>query len=644
VLESDFVRLQNVDGGWTPLRIMPLVFWFVTTTIPSVKIVQFVLILCNIATYAMLTRKLLGSNGSALVATAITLTAWQLRFPHDPTLGSSYQWPWLAELLLLSSYAILSMHGRRVRRALALALLSATAAALSEPSAWPVVMLLGVAALTSIRSTSLRVSTATAFVAIAVVVASAGIRTDHSRQSKPWARQDYARAVLVQVVAALPTTYRAFGNIARNGVTSNSTLGDTRFQEIPDVTASGWLAIILIVCGAVTGLREARLHAEATGGPTVVAIGLALWLGSAVDIGPHAIWRTGLPLGQSFDSVYVEVFGVGILGAWLLIRTARSRIVSQHSLAVGLSLVLLLFGMGNVRANAFAIEDLGRHDRTRSLVERAGADGFFAAIPVGSTLIVAEDSQLYDPVYGAPSDARNALFHYTGVRFRSLGTNALRFGSSICTPQSASACAVSNPNVYILTSAPPRSVKPQLALTRWIGIRNGLALTDSGHGFAAFPSAAAAANAAALLTSPQRGVVIEVPSNIEPAALAFYAKRTCGAVALAKLFDPAFPTISWGAGFYHAPVAGDTALTEAAFASMRGSLPIFRWAGSRADLIVRGTSCPSVAMHVSFSVLTSSPAYVDVRWPGGRERAYAGSLQPAVISLKLTGIRLCRHV
>jgi hypothetical protein len=624
-------RISKVEGGFSPLRCIPLALWLLTGSVAATKALQFSMILCNVATFGLFARRLLRSDGGALLATALTLCAWQLRYPHDPTMGSSFLWPWTLELVLISLYAIVRFSDQGGTGWSIVATLAATGAGLSNFAILPVVALMPIFSIAvSTQPRRLGITIALIFAALITGLLQLKYINDSIATLNGF---NYLRTVVIQMVAALPASYRAMGNVAHDFPLDS--FSDTRFQDIPDVMAIGWLAIVGTTLASFVGYTFATFSRQYRSALAIVPGGLILWLGPSLAFGPTVYWHSGVPNGQSYGSIYIEQFGVGLLFAWVALAIGRWRVVQRSSVGIGLSVVVFLLVFGNVRVNAFAAERLGQADYTRAIVDRSGADRFFASIPVGSKIVIPNDSNLYSPVYGGIHDSIYAIYHYTGRLYSVADQASIQPGGDLCEAIGESVCASKQKNVYILRTAKAHLTDPQLSLARWTGSRDGIEYSDVGHGFAAFPSDDAANDGATLLVSAQPGVHFDVAPKIEPSALAFTASRTCGPVPVNALYSPAIPTIAWGPGFYPATTYGELPVDAIGNPPMRGTEPLFRWAGRNAELIVTRSTCPPTAMRMTFAVVTSEPANIFARWPGAEQILRGGAHTPTAFNIEL---------
>ena len=112
---------------------------------------------------------------------------------------------------------------------------------------------------------------------------------------------------------------------------------------------------------------------------TALCIGFGFWLVPALLLGPPGIWRGGVPLGQSFDGVYLQYFGIAILFAagLLRIRSGAGRIALLAPSLASLAVFVLCYG--DARANAASILKAQRSASSIALIERAGASRFSSA-------------------------------------------------------------------------------------------------------------------------------------------------------------------------------------------------------------------------------------------------------------------------
>jgi hypothetical protein len=631
-LKGVVVRITAVDGVFSPLRSIPLAIWLLAGSVEAAKALQLSLILCNVVTYCLFARKLFRSNGGALLATALTLCVWQMRYPHDPTLGSSFLWPWSSEFILIALYAIMRFSRHGGARWSIVASLASITAGLSNFALLPVVVLLPLFSI-AVSPPPRRIPITIGLAASALIVVFAELTYGESALAT-WGGIAYLRTVAVQLLAALPTTYRALGNVSHDFPLDS--FADTRFQDIPDVTTVGWLAILGTTTAAFAGYKLASTNLRYRSASAAVMAGIMLWVGPALAFRPTPYWHSGLPTGQGFGSVYVEQFGVGLILAWFMLAVGRWRIARRNSIDVGLSVVVFLIMFGNVRANAFAIQRLGQADYTRAMIDRSGADGFFAALPSGSTIVIPRNSNLYSPVYGRLDDAKYAMYHYTGRLYSMATQSAIRPGGGFCREAPDSSCSPAQANIYILSTANAHLTDPQLSLARWSGSHDGIDFSDIGHGFAAFPTSDAASAVASLLVSAQPGVRYNVSPKIESSALAFTATRTCGPVPLSLLYAPATPSIAWGQGFYPATTFGELPIDAIGDPPYRGTEPLFRWAGPRAELTVTRSTCPPTNMKVSFAVVTSQPAMIHARWARSEATLRGGAHTLTAFNIELS--------
>ena len=255
---------RSVQPGWFPLGPAALAIWLVDPGPFLARLLQLAIVLLTFATFAIVARRLFGSSRLAISASVAALALWQLRMPHDPVIGTSFQAPVLAESVLLA-YASWYTYGlSRNVFWLWLTCAAAAVASLTDPIGFVLMFALaGMAPLeTATRVQSLLVVCTVAIVAV--------ISISHGSLDPPWNRSFYASDVTAQLVAPFPGTYRAFGNVPIGHVAALSDRGlyaDDRFDAIPGPSVLGWLFVT--GCTVAAALFASRWRRPTESGSSV---------------------------------------------------------------------------------------------------------------------------------------------------------------------------------------------------------------------------------------------------------------------------------------------------------------------------------------------------------------------------------------
>ncbi len=516
-------HFRTLIPGWFPLGPVPLAIWLADPAPQTVKAVQLVFILLTFAAFGIIARRLFESTCAAIFAAVATLTIWQLRYPHDPVVGTSFVTPWLAAWVMLG-YAMWLSYCKSGRVVWLVCTYAAVIAAmLTGPLAWALSPLLVVLAMLDVKRRG------PAYGLLAATIVAGGIGAWSGAPHLPWDRSSYASDVVSQLFAPLPTSYRAFGHLPISGVAGlwhGKISIDDRFTEIPTIHGWQWMWSVLSAVAAVASLRKISLKMS---GPTIapaLVFGLGFWLLPAVVLGPSNVWRSGMPPGQSFDIVFLQYFGVATLvtSALFRLRQGSGELARLAPTLCALSAFLLCYG--NTRAEAVTLQRTAQLAVSRDLLQRAGSAGFFDTLPPQLTLAVFPSEPFANGIHSEVSDAKYAIYHFSRRRFAVVSAARL--------------FANGGKSVWILGTSNQSGI--MLSLARYAGNRGPAILTDHTFGYSVFPTIRAA------LETPQRGLRVRLTSLQD--GFAIDARRTCGSVAVAAAFEASLPTISWGAGFY----------------------------------------------------------------------------------------------
>ncbi len=421
-------RYGSLHPGWFPLAPLPLAIWTLDSRFAFAAALNYALVITSFALFAWLVTRVLGT-WAAVLAVVLTVAAWQFRFPHDPVVGTMLVWPWSSALLFLTLGLWLQFeHDRRAATfgACAVTLIATTFA--GEVN-------LVVAGLLAVGAT-VRGRKPTDVALLAIVLVCGAIAFVHGPFPGPWSHAGgYLRDVAAQAIAALPSTYRGFGHLAIGRVPAlytHTALGwrfiNNRYTTIAAISSIGWTAVLF--AGGLALLAMLRLPETATTGGRyrrAAAIATVLWLAPALVLGAPGVWQHGVPFGQALDAVYVQYFGVGLLGATLL-NALMTRPSSRAVVPAIVALGVLLIAYGNVRADATVVARNAHRDRGRAALQLAGSVGFFNVLPPRAKLVIGPKSLAMLGLSHSVQAARLALFGYAHRRFSLTSLASARSG------------------------------------------------------------------------------------------------------------------------------------------------------------------------------------------------------------------------
>jgi hypothetical protein len=573
---------RSLQPGWFPLGPAALAIWLVDPGPFLARLLQLAIVLLTFATFAIVARRLFGSSRLAISASVAALALWQLRMPHDPVIGTSFQAPLLAESVLLA-YASWYTYGlSRHVFWLGLTCAAAAVAILADPIGCVLMFAL---AGTAPLETATRVQSLFVVCTVAIV---AGISIAHGGLHPPWNRSYYASDVTAQLVAPFPGIYRAFGNIPIGHVAAfwnHGVYADNRLDRIPAPSVVGWLFVTVCTVAAALSIRVDAAQPGAGPAWRPVVFGLSFWLIPAILLGPAAIWRDGLPHGQSFDSVYLQYFGVAVLAVFCVRQLQRLGGTPEALAPSFFALAVFLFCYGNVRADAVAEAKTVRLASSRDILARVAAAGFFDVLPSGATIAIAPTEPFANGIVNSDvSDAKYAIYHFSKRRFAVVGTDDVGVGLTKGT--------------WILTLS---GDLPQIAaLDHWAGKNGDKNLTDHAFGYVPAP----------LRRPLLAGSMTGLAESLKPTLNGFIveAKRTCGPVGLGEVFDPDVPRLALGFGSYRSGPYG--------YETPAGVPRDLIFMGGTGALTVTPSRCESHPMLFSSIVSAAGPGSLTVRRQG----------------------------
>lgn len=598
------VQLQNQRGGWFPLTALEPALWLAFPNPVFSKVLQLMLVVSNLATFTLLVTLLSRSPATGTLAGIGTLLALQLRKPHDAVLGGTYQEPLVFELVLLGlcAYVLFGASGRWAWFALAV-ILNAGACTMHESGlllalAFPVVAL----------GRSKRVGAGWPMLFVPALAVSAQIFLHRpAPASLRWiadAPVTGLRLAAEQLVAVLPTSYRAFENVVRDGV--NGYFADTRFQSIPPLDGLGWVSTMTGAAAiyAITARVRKPLDRNSILSPTLLAV---LLLAAAAMLHNPLEWAAGMPIGEALPSVYFGCFGFGVIFAltarWCCATVRNSSLQAVAPAAFALATFAVLYGNARVNARVVAFER--NQYETVNLLDKAGTSHLFQWLPQGA--ILAFDGVAPLPIDSARFDnVKYLLFAATGRRF---GVARLR---QACRPGDCH-------NVWIIRREGRGALVGGLTVAHVATALHSRLLTDQAlayRRYTASPERDAVINALRARARGMRFINVGTESN----ELVGIILRTCGPVAFDRVYEANNPRWSYESGFFRPNMYKRWDFWVTYYLDgLDSSAQVWRYAGKSADIGVSDGGCAVTPVHFSAFAFTSAPGWLTVSAPGLRQ-------------------------
>jgi hypothetical protein len=589
-------RYRGDAPGWFPLGPLPLAIWLSGLPATAAKSIQYVLLIGSFGIFAFVVRKLIGSSAAAILAVILALCAWQFRTIHDPAIGTSFLGPWAA-ITVLAAYAFWFGYcesGKPLR--LYLCYLALALVALNGPVAWGLGAVLAIVALRSERR-------AAALGLCAIVVAGAIAIVAAGPLGAPWQHDGgFVRNVASQLFAALPTSFRAVGNLPVARVADlyfGTRYVDDRFVLIPAISAAGWTFAIVSAVAAYLVSSAAQSVAPVRRRSDMLICGIGLWLVPALALGKSGEWQAGLPLGQAFDGVYFEYLGLAVVATFAIWHMLASKRLAARLVPSLIALAAFALSYGNARGDAYALAWSARIDEPNVLVARAAGVGFFDGLPEGA--IITPSPSLYSANWRGSGifDPKYALFDYTGRRY----------------PTQAYARLGNHPAPETWMLQTPSSFGILVELSHLAGGEAGNPLVDRALGYTIEPSIWRGA------AGPRRGVERAVVALRDGRSID--ARRLCGPVSPALAFAPSRPALLWGEGFVPSGPYGYDTAPKAPIQSALGTYLTFFpkvFMADRGVATIVPSTCPPGTIVLKAVAVSWRPSTLVVRTPAGVRR------------------------
>lgn len=596
--------------GWFPIATLPLALWAAGASLAFVKFVQVLLIATSFVLFALLVRRLTGTLAGSVLAVVAALCAWQLRVFDDPVSGTSLVVPWSADLVFASYLGWLNWQNSKASSAwLRVAYITMALASLTGVVACGLELTLVLLAFLTLPT---RVETWGLALIASVTIGASWLA---SAPRIPWRdAHTYLSNVFAQMMAALPTSFRSAGHLPLGHVPALYYHGtkyvDDRFINISQISFLAWLAIL--VCAALCFFVLQRpLHRRATGWISrAVLIGAALWIVPSFLLGSRGGSSAALAMGQAFDGVYFEYFGLALIATVMILRLRASGSTSARLVPVMVALSVVLVGYGNARADAVVDNHWFHRDEPRALIESAARDGFFEALPAGSKIAVDPSLPFANGIHNSVSDAKYMLYAYTKRHYNVVATISLS--------------NVRRGDLWILRTSPGADIPVYLA--HFAGRRGSEFLADRAFGYTLSTRASERAE------SDHVGVAMSV--NPLGSGSRIEASRTCGAVSANYVFADDRPTVHWQ-NFY--PEGPDGYKVASASNVWGDVLPYYpkMYAGRRATLVVDPGPCPGTYSNIQFDTTSAEPGKMRIIASDGTPVAEVKlSAKPATVWLR----------
>lgn len=587
--------------GWFPTGAVPLLAWVLSPGFAAASAAQYFLIVASFAFFGYIAYRLYGRS-VAIVATVLTLCAWQFRTPHDPVLNTDLVVAFSATLTFATISTWLAFERSRRGRLLFFffPMLVATSLVGPVPDALCVVLL---TALLVARRDPVVVSAA-----VLVFVASLA-----NGAAMPSPRPDfhvgvYVHDVISQFLAAVPPIYRSTGHLpigGRPSIFTHTSLGwrfiNNDFSMIASITPLGWFAVACLVITAFSTLSRAHRTTQNARGREGATLGLALWIVPALLLWPAAPWTHGVPLGQARNIVYFQYFGFALVACAAISRVLRGA-SSRRAVPALVTLAVFIASYGNVRADATVIAKNEREDRARVQLVGASKAGLFAAFPDGSTLIAPRATL---DALGLPhaADISYIIYRHTRPHRR-----------YVVVPEGSSSAKRGD---WLLLLRPRAAIS--VALARWSLGTAARPLTNKAVGFTLSPEVRIQTT---WIERRDR-----TPTRIRPLGDGFLlsVRQPCGSVPLAAPFAAPRPHLKWISGAYpKGPVGYSRGLPEL---NTLGDVTIYPqyFLGSHAVLQVTPSPCPPTAVVLGYIAVVGSAGTLTA---SGAGRTYTVQLAP----------------
>jgi hypothetical protein len=594
-------QLATERGGWFPLASFTLPFWWIEPAPVAVRALQMLAVMIDLGLFVSLVARLSHSLRTALLAGIGTLLALQLRKPHDAILGETLQLPLLVALLLCALLAFLKYLRTGNRSWLGCAFVLEIAACCMNEVAYPLALLFSIIGSSTGRSRRIGALflVVPALLLAITLIAHRGIPTSVMWLVHPDA--SHLARMLQQLFAAVPTSYRALGNLLRDGIPDGE--ADTSFGIFPSATITD-LAFCFVASVAVylSLSSDSRRSISERSRPLALMAAL-LWFLPALFEDP-LVWVHGMPFGEAGTAVFIECFGFGLLIALAI----QALLASRHRLGIALvpptaTLLILLVSYGNVRANERVVRvDQLSHETWRSIVE-GGRAGLFSRLPPNATIVFDGRSPVPSNESSGFRSLRYLLYQVSGKRFHVSPLHDIMPGGIFCLhrhPLRSEAACPAESAVWILTPDGTGLVGGGLTLAHWAGTQAGTLRVDRAVAFRNAETETSRNSLTGLVLAGGRGLLHPLVTQASNGILA-EVRRGCGSVDLERAFTPDSPRLDYADGFLAVKYFKPYTLSAATgLASDTSDKQTWRFGTRRATLLVHPDGCPGQILFFGY--------------------------------------------
>ncbi len=602
-------QLHTRAGGWLPFADVQVAFWLLQPAAPVARTVQVLFVVADIATFVWLVCRVSRSLRFAALSGVGVVVAMQLRESNDAILGGTFGIPATLLLVILALHAFQCSIERRTMRWLAAAVVLQTVACGASEIAWVLALAFPILATTA----SSRARAAWVFPVVPLFYIATGFALHAPPPASiEWllqpGRSDLAR-VGVDLVGALPTSYRAFEHVVHDGVTPFNV--DTRFAAIPRLSITGLMvvgglfAIALVALSAPPMVRPTRMRML-----SVAAFVTLLLFAGALFHESHVSQVGAIELGEADPAVFVGSFGAGLALAAILWCGSKTN-VKAFPIACALGLSLLSYG--NARANDRVVDIAQDRHETWNLIDAAGRTGVFDRLPSEATVVLPDRALLPIDDRSGFRNLRYFLYQVSGKRFHVASGDDVIGSARSCVqaPNVAEPCKPQR-QTWVVSRNRRGAFAGGLTVGRAAGFAAEAVLVDRAIGFRQFSSDASAASSLAAFAKDARGLHV-LERYARTRRLVVHIERRCAPIVIGSAFTPDAPSLSYGLGFEPPDRFAHYRFdTKAFLVPMPDASQSWRYGESRATLSVYPDSCGPQRLALAGTIATPRATRVTI--------------------------------
>ena len=428
----------DAEGRFFPVSfIYDNLFWHLFPNRGFEKAFQMAFVLTNVITFAVFVRLITRAKGLAIFAAAILFTTFQVRFWYDAILSYLVIVPFTLECMLLSAIFWMMSFQRRVWLWSTAAVAVWIIGLLTYELTYPLTIINMYLVLRYAPSRRQKVAGVSVLCGILgmMTIGDLILRHAHQYANSPYRvalASGFFRAFALQLAGAVPLDYawfRPFGP----GMPSFGTL--LLRPAVLSVLAAA------LVCGLVAGaLWTSHLATAAkrsrNGLVDCAVIGCVLWITPAAIMALSARWQLELMPGLAYIAVYIQYFGIALIGvalaAALLSLATRSQQGGRWVFVAASAMVCAFLVYATAQANAWTYAAFDPiYTSGRINIERALGAGLLANVPDGSSVIMDSSYPFnFDPSVYSPN-VKYLLIMYSGKRLNGLPDATI---ATLCSP------------------------------------------------------------------------------------------------------------------------------------------------------------------------------------------------------------------